>query len=341
MKKKLIVGMLILIILLTSTFLFIKSSYGKVVQSPFKFNAETINLKVANGDSLNNILSKLKQQDLIRSSYLIKYYMKSNNIDVTIKPGLYVINKDMTLEKFLHNLNNGVFDENSIKVTIPEGFNIEQIAGRLEEKQVVKKEDFLKALQEYILPSYIKKNSGRKYALEGFLFPDTYNFRKDITAKEVIDEMLERFEFVVRDIEKGTGKTIEEKKLDDLITMASIVEREVEKNEERGKAASVFYNRMNINMKLESCATVLYSLGYHKEELSLNDLKVNSPFNTYKVTALPVGPICSPSRASIEAALNPPKTDYLYFILNDDGTHFFTKDYKEFEKKKAIRDGKK
>ena len=122
--------------------------------------------------------------------------------------------------------------------------------------------------------------------------------------------------------------------------MASIVEKEAERDDERGKVASVFYNRIEQHTKFQSCATVLYALGYHKAEVSNEDIKVNSPYNTYKVDGLPIGPIACPGKASLNAAINPEKTNYLFFISNDDGTHTFTDNDKEFMRLKEIRDNK-
>lgn len=205
---------------------------------------------------------------------------------------------------------------------------------------MISKEEFLKAVKEYNAPSYIKKNSERKYQLEGFLFPDTYEFEKDISGEEIIERMLLRFEEVISEIEQATGKKIDKNNLDDIVTMASIVEKEAERDDERGKVASVFYNRIEQHTKFQSCATVLYALGYHKAEVSNEDIKVNSPYNTYKVDGLPIGPIACPGKASLNAAINPEKTNYLFFISNDDGTHTFTDNDKEFMRLKEIRDNK-
>lgn len=209
----------------------------------------------------------------------------------------------------------------------------------MDNKGVISKEEFLKSCREYKLPEYIKSDTKRKYALEGYLFPDTYEFYKGTSGKAIIDEMTSRFISVVNDILSKNGKTISNKDLDKYIIMASIIEKEVQKQDERGKAASVFYNRLNIGMKLESCATVLYSLGVHKDKLTYNDLKVDSPYNTYIVSGLPLGPISCPGRACIEAAISPSKTNYLYFVSNNDGTHFFTDSYNAFMNVKKVTQG--
>ena len=158
-----------------------------------------------------------------------------------------------------------------------------------------------------------------------------------MSGNEIIKLMVDKFYSTINEINKE--KPIDMKKLDNIIIMASIVEGEASDKNERDKVASVFYNRLKKDMKLQSCATVLYSLGKHKEKLYDKDLEVQSPYNTYKVTGLPVGPICNPGKESIKAALSPAKTNYLYFVSNNDGTHFFTDDYNEFLKVKAVTQG--
>ena len=154
------------------------------------------------------------------------------------------------------------------------------------------------------------------HALEGFLFPDTYHFDKDSTAKVVIDTMINRFEEIIAEIQNELSVEISEDKIDEIVTMASIVEREIIHDNERPKAASVFYNRISAGMPLQSCATVIYALGVHKNVLYYSDLEIDSKYNTYKYNSLPVGPIASPGKQSIKASINPDNTDYLYFILN-------------------------
>ena len=156
---------------------------------------------------------------------------------------------------------------------------------------------------------------------------------------KIIDKMLDRFNYVIKEIEKENNIKIKDEDMDKLISMASVIEKEAEKDGERGKIASVFYNRIDKKMKMESCATVLYALGYHKDKLYYKDLKIKSPYNTYLNTGLPIGPICSPGKNSIKAALNPEKTDYLYFVSKNNGTHFFTKNYNDFLKVKKETQG--
>lgn len=304
----------------------------KTIRHPFINNPNNIEVKVNSGDSLNGVIDRLSSEKKIGNSYLIKWYIKTKGLSSNIKPGTYSFSDNTNIEDFVKGLEEGKDNINAIKITIPEGYDIEQIAQLLEKNGAFKKEDFINACKNYKLPSYIKKDDKKRYALEGYLFPDTYVFSKTVSCDEVIKTMLNRFEEVVSQINKNYNNVIENKNMENIITMASIIEKEALQDSDRPKVASVFYNRIKKNMKLQSDATVLYALNIHKEVVYTNDLKVNSPFNTYMVQGLPIGPICSPGRASIEAAVNPEKSNNVYFIIIKDGPHFFSDNYNEFLK---------
>jgi len=312
----------------------------EVIRHPLKSSEKKIQFTVNNGEKLNDVINTLNHKKVIRSQYFITQYINRNGISQSVKPGVYSFSENIPLEKFIRYLNKGIKDDQTVKVVIPEGYDIEHIAEALDKKDIISKEDFIKSCKEYKLPNFIKSNSGRRYALEGYLFPDTYEFLKGIEGREIIDVMLKRFSKVIDNIQKEAGKSINKEDLDRIITMASIVEKEVDRQDERGKAASVFYNRLNKGIKLQSCATVLYALGTHKDKLYYNDLKVNSPYNTYIVKGLPVGPISCPGVECIKAAINPEKTNYLFFVSKNDGTHFFSDNEKQFLEVKKATQGK-
>lgn len=330
--KKIIIVLFTIIIIFTATGFKIYSDALKVIKNPFAGNTGNINVSVNNGDSLNGVLSTLYKENKIGNAFLVKWYIKNHRLSTNIKPGDYIVEPNMSLENFIAMLNEGKYNENAIKVTIPEGYNLEAIASLLEEKSIISKENFIESCKKYELPNYIKVDDNRKYALEGYLFPDTYEFIKGMAGKEIIDIMIKNFEKNIQDIEKNSNTAIDKQEIDNIIIMASIIEKEAEASDERPVVSSVFYNRLNEKMPLQSCATVEYALGIHKTVYTYDDLKVDSPYNTYKVKALPVGPICNPGKSAIEAALSPAKTDYLYFVSKFDGTktHFFTRDYNEF-----------
>lgn len=326
-NKKLFVFMVLVIIIFISA----RQYYNhKVILHPFKAASGNVNVYVENGESLYGVIEKMAKSSQINSSFLMKFYIRNKKVNTGIKIGKYVFPSGIKLDDLINCLNKGIYDNDTVRVTIPEGFDIKHIAKTLDEKGIIKENEFIASCKEYTLPSYIKNDPKRKYELEGYLFPDTYELKKNMKGKEIIDIFLNRFEYVINDIEKSNNITIEHDKVDSIIIMASIVEKEIKTEDERGKAASVFYNRLKKGMKLQSCATVLYALGYHKDKLSNNDLKVKSPFNTYIVKALPEGPICCPGKSSIIAAIKPDNTNFLYFVSNNDGTHTFTSNYNEF-----------
>lgn len=312
---------------------------AEVIRHPLRFSEKKVQFTVNNGEKLNDVINTLNNKKIIRSEYFITQYINRNSISQSVKPGVYSFSENIPLEKFIRYLNKGIKDDQTVKIVIPEGYDIEHIAAALDNKGIISKSDFIKSCKEYKLPDFIKSDPNRRYALEGYLFPDTYEFLKGIEGKEIIDVMLKRFSQVIDNIQKKTGKNISKEELDKIITMASIVEKEVDRQDERGKAASVFYNRLSKGIKLQSCATVLYALGTHKDKLYYNDLKVNSPYNTYIVKGLPVGPISCPGAECIKAAMNPEKTNYLFFVSKNDGTHFFSDNERQFLEMKKVTQG--
>lgn len=332
MKKFIVitVGVMLAIVL------FVGIVFYSVSKSPFKGESE-FTVEVKEGNSFYDVIYSLEGTGNIKSSMLTKLYIKLNNISVNLVPGIFTVKKDASLEEFINILENSNEDKNIINVTIPEGYNIDSMGILFEEKGLFSKEEFINAVKEYDIPSYIPKLDGQRYEMEGFLFPDTYKFVSGITPNEVITMMNKEFEKVVESITKESNKDIED--IYKLVTMASIVEKEAVVEEERSIISSVFYNRLEIDMKFQSCATVLYSLGKHKDKLYEKDLEIQSPYNTYIVTGYPVGPIASPGKSSLMAALNPKDTNYIYFVANNDGTHFFTDNYNEFLKVKEKTQG--
>lgn len=333
-KNKIIIYIFSIIVILIAACMYILH----ILNHPF-YVTNNKEFEVKSGDTLYGIIYSLDSQNLIRNSTIVKAYIKYKKVPGNVKPGLYTISNNLSMDKFINNVANGVFDKNAVTISIPEGYNLLQVAELLDKNQVIKKDDFIKACQEYNIPSYIKNDSNRKYKLEGYLFPDTYQFRKNMSGKEIIGTMLSHFEKQFNNLLKRDNITLDKSNYDNIITLASIVEGEAEKDDERAIIASVFYNRLNKNMKLQSCATVEYALGYHKDKLYNKDLEIKSNYNTYYVNGLPAGPICNPGLKSIEAALKPKNTNYIYFVSNNNGTHFFTDDYKKFEEVKNITQG--
>lgn len=230
--------------------------------------------------------------------------------------------------KILKDTNNA----NTITVTIPEGFNVEDIAARVEENGICTKDEFLSAVKSYPLPAYVSDNADKRYNLEGFLFPDTYNFEIGVKPEYIIETMIKRFEEVWAEVTKGMD--IKQEEIEKVINVASIIEKEARVDEDRPLIASVIYNRLKQGMPLQIDATVIYAHGYYIENVRNRHLAIESKYNTYLHKGLPVGPICNPGEPSIKAALHPADTNYLFYLLASDDEHYFTDNYDDFLKKK-------
>jgi len=224
-------------------------------------------------------------------------------------------------------------------VTVPEGLTIKQTAEKVAEQTegAVTAVEFEAAAKEGGYDYGFLEGSGGN--LEGFLFPKTYEVTEVETGRDVVVKMLDQFgkETGTLDWERAQAYNLTRY---DILIIASMVEKEAKFPEERPIIASVIYNRLKAGMKLQICATVHYALGAWKPELTYSDLEVDSPYNTYKVSGLPPGPICNPGFESIRAALYPEETDYLYYLLTSpEGRHSFTADYEQFKRWKEEQSG--
>ncbi len=330
-KKVVIAAIVILILLLSGGYLY----YNSVINHPLKGKEEKTQVVVNKGDTLYNVLNRLDTKGKIKNISMIKIHIKLNSISGNIKPGDYEINSDISFDNLVNEIKKGNEADNSIKITIPEGFDIDKISAKIEEAGLCKKDDFIKAVKEYKYPNYIKSSNEKKYNIEGFLFPDTYSIKKDAKPDEIVDKMVKRFEEVLKECEKELNISLQENKVEETINISAMIEKEARNKEEMPTIASVINNRIDKKMPLQIDATVLYALGKHKEVVTYKDLEVVSPYNTYKIPSLPAGPIASPGKEAIKAAMAPAKTDYLYYLYDSKkGSHFFTNNYNEFLKKK-------
>lgn len=316
--------------------------YKSVTNNPLKINEDFLEIEIEGGEGFNSLLEKLDDTGALRNKFFLKLDNKINKREINIIEGKYRIEKGSTYISILEYIQSKDASKGEIIVTIPEGYNIEKMANYFSENNIFAKEEFLEAINSYPVPEYIKTDSNRKYNLEGYLYPDTYFFNEGFSADDVINTMLKRFETVILEIESEKGIEISNTDIDTLIIKASLVEKEVREDEERRKVASVIENRLKKNMKLEFCSTINYIIGYEKAVLYNSDLTVDSPYNTYKYYGIPEGPISSPGRSSIEAILNPEKTDYLFFVLTaDDKTHHFSTTMEEHENARKEAESKR
>ncbi len=269
------------------------------------------------GTPFKRVAHILAQKGIIRSSLGFTIEALRLGLINKLKAGEYELDPRKSPAEILKTLAEGRVLTHM--VTIPEGYNLWEIADLLEQAGLVSREAFLSAASDEKL---LKKLHIPGHTAEGYLFPDTYAFYKDMTPEEIITKMVNQFwkvweEFAPRAKELGLS-------VQQVITLASIVEKEALVPQERALIASVFWNRLKKGMPLQADPTVRYALKKFRRPLSRRDLRVKNPYNTYLYFGLPPGPICNPGRESIRAVLYPAKTKYLYFVAMGNGRHYFS-----------------
>ena len=288
-----------------------------------------INVKIREGLSTAEIAERLAEKGIIDSSLRFRLLARICDYDDKFRPGSYSFAANMDDEEVFQKLLTG--EKRTVRFTVPEGFGIKEIAERLSNLDLVDREDFLKAAADYAPYDYMRKRQNVFFAAEGFLFPDTYNVESDIDISEILDLMAKNFD----DRVTPTMRVQAEKmglSVYDLITLASLVEREVRYPEDRPIVAQVLLKRLKMNMPLQTDATLQYLMDTPKEDVSIEDTKIDSPYNTYQHTGLPPGPIANPGMASIMAILHPAETDYLYFVADRQGHNHYAFTYEEHMK---------
>lgn len=295
------------------------------------------NVTIQQGSSTEDIAKTLKKEKLINSVSQYKFLSKIWRYDGQYKAGIYSLSPSMTKSEIADVIKAG--QSQALTVTIPEGYTVEQTAQLLADQGLVDKDKFLDvcANGDFSQFSFVPTDkSGDAHRLEGFLYPETYQVPVGADEEQIVTIMLNQFQTVYntryQKKAESMGLTTEQ-----VITIASLIEKEAAVDEDRGKVASVIYNRLKADMPLQFCSSVQYVLGLqgiHREILTNADTQIDSPYNTYTHAGLPPAPICSPGKASIRAALWPDDTDYMYFVVSYklDGTNEFTSDYDEFQK---------
>ncbi|HHW03483.1 MAG TPA: endolytic transglycosylase MltG [Thermoanaerobacterales bacterium] len=298
-----------------------------------------VEFEVESGSTAEEMAQKMYKIGLIKNPLAFNLYARIKGYDVKIKSGTYMLGPSMSADEMLKKMVSGDTLKKEQRITIPEGVTLEKIAEIFQKHNLLSKEEFLKVAKAAYFKGKYKflESLPSDATLEGFLFPDTYFLSEGKSAYYYIDILLKRF----NEIYFGKGYDLQQQKngltISQVVTLASIIEAEAKVASEKPVISSVFHNRMKKGMALQSCATVEYVLEEHKEVLTLKDLEIDSPYNTYKHTGLPPGPIGAPGISSIEAALNPADTDFLYFVSNGDGTHTFSKTYAEHLKNKNVQ----
>ncbi len=327
MNKKLLISIAVTITLVLT----LAISYNfNIKGKKYSFSNKTITIK--SGDNFYKALEKLE----IKNSLSIKLFVKFNAEKIKkLDTGFFSFNGKYSVNSIVKTLQES--SSSYVSVTIPEGFTVKQIKERLVKNSVISEEDFDKTLSEVNDFYYYTPNGN----FDGYFFPDTYQFYKGEDGKSVINKFLNRF------LEKFPSEKYPDKKyFYSRLIMASIIEKEAGNKSEMSLVASVFQNRLDNNMRLQSCATVAYLFNYEKDYIYYKDLEIDSPYNTYRYKGLPPGPISNPGEESIKASLTPSKTNYFYFVLGNNGKHHFSKTYNEHmavqnqEKRGVTNDGK-
>lgn len=302
---------------------------------------ETCSVVVNQGTTYNQLLDDLEQQGLIKNKMVAKVYLKLNKVN-SLKANSYRLNKSLGTKEIIRIVSEGDFDylEKS-KLLVQEGLTIPEVASRVAELTGLSKEEVLTKWQDatyldsliskyWFLDETIKKPK-IKYALEGYLFPETYLLTNNQpTVEECTEAMLNMTDQVLTPYKDAIEKR--DWSVHEFLSFASVVEREGQKEIDYPKIAGVFMNRLKKNMKIQSDITVLYALGRTGVDVSYQDLQVESKYNTYKYAGLPIGPISNVSRTVIEACINYDKNDYIYFYATPDGEVLYAKTLSEHEK---------
>ncbi len=302
-----------------------------------------VQITISSGMRAQKVAEVLEQYGLIRSAFLFSSWLKIEGEGSRFQAGVYELTPGMTREQIVAKLNNGeIVAAATIRFTIPEGFTVQQIAARLAETADVNKDKFMGTAGQpsqwtgSLWTKALPGDNSLRFPLEGYLFPETYEMKRGSTETDIINRMLSELDHKLDQLPEDWQSTLEERGLTvhQLLTIASLVEREVVVDEERPIVSSVIQNRLKKKMPLQIDATIQYLLDKQKERLLEVDLQVDSPYNTYLNAGLPPGPIASPSLKSIEAALYPEQTDYFYYVTKKDGTnsHLFAVTYKQHQK---------
>ena len=328
---KLFFRVLLAVVILLFVAVFTSAGFALYLnRSPEDRLDKSVTFTVARGETVHGIAQRLEVDRIIRSPLLLLMLSKIKATEASFQSGSYMIPNGASALQVHNILVSGT--EILQKVTIPEGWTMSRVADLLESHEITRKSDFVEAGQDIEILNAL--GIGGQSA-EGYLFPDTYLLPKDYPAEKVLKVLVGRFFEVLEEIDPAY-RLLGREELHEKVILASVIEREYVVPDEAPLMASVFYNRLEIEMKLQSCATVAYALSEemgkdHPDSLTLRDLEVESFYNTYLHGGLPPGPIANPGATALEAVLFPAETSFLFFVLKDpaSGAHEFTTDYGE------------
>ncbi len=317
----------IFVAILATGYIYYNSQLAPVSQSDDEMSQF---FEVERGQTPAVIATSLKEQNLIKDERSFLAYIRLNNLAPSLKAGNYLLSDHMSVQEITEVLVSGVSVQK--RFTVPEGFAIWEIAELFEKANIMSQEEFWELAIDEEFPEYefLQGIKNDRHRMEGYLFPETYYISGQESPRKIFTIMLDQFEKVLsRMPENKSGLTSRE-----VLILASVVEKEAVSDKERPVIASVFLNRIDINMRLQSCATIQYALEERKEVLYFSDLEIESPYNTYKYAGLMPTPISNVGERSLRAVYEPADTDYLFFFAKNDGTgeHIFTRSNEEHER---------
>jgi len=326
-----ILGILLVVGILGIIYLIYTSAVSSGDQTA---KSDNVRVKVVKGDTVSSVADKLDVAGVVSNATIFKLEARLSGNSAEIKPGQYTFSRGEDGSKILKKLTTGKAVA-TFTITIPEGLTLKQTAETVAQESNISEKDFETEAKKTDYSYAFLKDPAIK-TTEGFLFPKQYEFEKGTTAHQIVDRLLNQYMIETQDVDISGAENRLNLSEHELLTVASLIEREAASTKEKPIIASVIYNRMRQGTPLQIDASIQYALGTPKAELSLQDLKIDSPYNTYENPGLPPGPICSPSKESIEAAVKPAETDYLYYVLKANGTeHYFTNNYNDFLQAKA------
>ncbi len=324
--------------------IFFVATYLFLELKPRSGPVEKIIVEVQPGP-FKNVIDELVEKGLVRNRKLFSRIATFTKSDQKVKMGEYELTTDMWPTQILNVLVSGKSLQRSF--TIQEGLNIFEIAQVLEQNKITTADKFLAKVRD---PQYVRKLIGFDApSLEGYLYPDTYFYTKGMSLDRIIQMMVDHFNTVIMEVSPALQ---ENKKLRHrMVILASMIEKETGAPEERPTISSVFYNRMKKNMRFQSDPTIIYGLAVEKGRMIRNirrsDITKKTPYNTYTIPSLPIGPIANPGKEAIAAALKPAKTEYLFFVSMNEGRHYFSRTYEEhnqavkkYQVDRRMREGK-
>lgn len=328
-KNRIIIVLLITaVLLLAGGFAAVQKMTG-FIRTPMNPGAAQLLFSITPGLGLEQIAERLEKKAIISSSRLFTMFVRFKKAGKNLQAGEYLLSGAQSPEQILEILLKGKVKLH--KLTIPEGLNMKETGKLVEAFNACSQTEFLSLCDD---PSFIQSLGVKATSLEGYLFPDTYFFPKNTSCKKMMTTMFRHFQrnfplkWEQRAHEMGFSTH-------EIVTLASIIEKETGDASERPVISSVFHNRLKKKMRLESDPTVIYGIKNFDGNIKRKHLRMRTPYNTYKIRGLPPGPIANPGKLSIQAALYPEKTEYLFFVSKKDTTHYFSKTIQEHNR--AVR----